>query len=92
MKVSEFLMYLALIAVVVLAINQLQKPTDASVVYVPSRWWGGYDNWGWGRRIGYNGRGYGHGWGGRGGHGGHGGRGGFGGGGRGGRGGFGGHH
>lgn len=89
MKVSEFLMYLALIAVIVLAINQLQKPADASVVYVPSRWWGGYDNWGWGRSVGYNGRGYGQSWGGHGGHGGHGGRGGYGGGGRGGRGG---HH
>jgi hypothetical protein len=61
MRISEFLLYGALIVVIVLAINQLQKPTDASVVYVPSRWWGGYDNWGWGRRIGYNGRGYGHG-------------------------------
>ena len=86
MKVSEFLMYLALIIVIVLAINQLQKPADTSVVYVPSRWWGGYDNWGWGRRVGYNGRGYGQSWGGHGGHGGHGGgRGG-------GRGGRGGHH
>jgi hypothetical protein len=87
MKVSEFLMYLALIAVIVLAINQLQKPADASIVYLPSRFGYGY---GWGDRIGYNGRGYGQSWGGHGlGHGGHGGRGGYGGGGRGGRGG---HH
>ncbi len=88
MKVFEFLMYLVLIIVIVLAVNQLQKPADTSVVYVPSRW--GYGNWGWGGRIGYNGRGYGHSWGGRGGCGG--GRGGCGGGGRGGRGGYGGHH
>jgi hypothetical protein len=64
MRISDFLLYVALIFVVVLAINQLQKPSETSVVYVPSRLYG---NWGWGRSIGYNGRGYGHHWGGYGG-------------------------
>jgi hypothetical protein len=90
MRISEFLLYVALIIIVVLAINQLQKPSDTSVVYVPSRLYGGYGNWGWGRSIGYNGRGYGQHWGGCGGGRGScgGGRVGYGGRGRGGRGGY----